>query len=43
MRYVHISDDDVREAMTKEREEKDGHTLGIPSRSAVPLTKKSPL
>jgi integrase len=26
MRYVHISDDDVRAAMTKEQEDRSGHT-----------------
>jgi hypothetical protein len=26
MRYVHISDDDVRAAMSKEQEERPGHT-----------------
>ena len=28
MRYVHISDDDVRAAMTKEQEGNSGHTSG---------------
>jgi integrase len=33
MRYVHVSDDDVRAAMAKEREERTGHTSGHTSKN----------
>jgi integrase len=35
MRYVHLNDDDVRAAMTKEREEKGGHTSGHTKQEAA--------
>jgi hypothetical protein len=35
VRYIHLSDDDVRVAMAKEQEEKGGIVLGIPTEERV--------